>query len=48
MKTLVDLEKKINSELNTKINYSNIKHENLYLNIDSKDLLVLYFVILLV
>tara|TARA_Y100000590_G_scaffold129857_1_gene148373 strand:+ start:374 stop:970 length:597 start_codon:yes stop_codon:yes gene_type:complete len=39
MKNLIDLEKKINSEINTKINYSNIKHENLYLNIDSKDLL---------
>ena len=38
MENLFDLEKKINSELNTKINYSNIKHENLYLNIDSKDL----------
>ena len=39
MNNLFDLEKKINSELNTKINHSNIKHENLYLNIDSKDLL---------
>ena len=39
MENLVDLEKKINSELNTKINYSNIKHDNLYLNIDSNDLL---------
>ena len=29
MNDLFDLEKKINSELNTKINYSNIKHENL-------------------
>jgi len=39
MENLVDLEKKINSELNTKINYSNIKHDSLYLNIDSNDLL---------
>ena len=39
MNSLFDLEKKINSELNTKINNSQIKHENLYLNIDSKDLL---------
>ena len=39
MENLLDLEKKINSELNTKINYSNIKHDNLYLNIDSNDLL---------
>ena len=39
MKNLIDLEKKINSELNTKINVSRIKHEHLYLNIDSKDLI---------
>tara|TARA_B100000029_G_C17437931_1_gene910410 strand:+ start:362 stop:952 length:591 start_codon:yes stop_codon:yes gene_type:complete len=39
MKNLIDLEKKINSELNTKINVSRIKHQQLYLNIDSKDLL---------
>ena len=39
MKNLIDLEKKINSELNTKINVSRIKHEQLYLNIDSKDLI---------
>ena len=39
MKNLIDLEKKINSELNTKINASRIKHEQLYLNIDSKDLI---------
>ena len=36
MKKLIDLEKKINSELNTKINVSRIKHKQLYLNIDSK------------
>jgi NADH-quinone oxidoreductase subunit C len=39
MKSLVDLEKKINSELNTKINNSKIKHKQLYLNIDSEDLI---------
>ena len=32
MNNLVDLEKKINSELNTKINRSNIKHDQIYLN----------------
>ena len=39
MKNLIDLEKKINSELNTKINVSRITHQQLYLNIDSKDLI---------
>ena len=39
MKNLIDLEKKISSELNTKINVSRIKHQQLYLNIDSKDLI---------
>ena len=39
MKNLSDLEKKINSELTTKINDSNIKHKQLFLNIDSEDLL---------
>ena len=39
MKNLIDLEKKINSGLNTKINLSRIKHQQLYLNIDSKDLI---------
>ena len=39
MKNLIDLEKKINSELNTKINFSKIKHNQLFLNIDYKDLL---------
>ena len=39
MKTLSDLEKKINSELTTKINDSNISHEQLYLSIDNEDLL---------
>tara|TARA_B100001123_G_scaffold358792_1_gene413878 strand:- start:704 stop:1294 length:591 start_codon:yes stop_codon:yes gene_type:complete len=39
MNSLVDLEKKINSELTTKINESKIAHESVYLNIDSEDLL---------
>ena len=39
MKNLIDLEKKVNSELNTKINVSSVKHDQLYLNIDSKDLI---------
>jgi len=39
MEKLVDLEKKINSELTTKINFSKIKHGQIYLNIDSNDLL---------
>ena len=40
MINLTDLEKKINSELTTKIKQSDIKHEQLYLNIDSEDILV--------
>ena len=39
MNNLSDLEKKINSELTTKINDSNISHEQLYLSIDNEDLL---------
>ena len=39
MKDLINLEKKINSQLTTKINYSKINHNQIYLNIDSKDLL---------
>ena len=39
MINLLDLEKKINSELTTKINKSEIVHEQLYLNIDSEDLI---------
>ena len=39
MKNLVDLEKKINSELATKIKFSEIKHHHLYLNIDCDDLI---------
>ena len=39
MISLNDLEKKINSELTTKINSSYIKHNQLYLEIDKEDLL---------
>ena len=39
MNNLVDLEKKINSELGTKINTSEIKHNQIYLKIDSEDLI---------
>ena len=39
MNNLSDLEKKINSELTTKINDSKIVYEQLYLNIDNEDLL---------
>ena len=39
MKNLIDLEKKINSELTTKIKKSEIRHGQLYINIDSKDLI---------
>ena len=39
MNSLSDLEKKINSELTTKINHSKIVHEQLYLTIDNEDLL---------
>ena len=39
MNSAVDLEKKINSELNTKINNSKIKHGQVYLSIDKDDLL---------
>ena len=38
MNNLIQLEKKINSELGTKINTSKIKHNFVYLNIDSNDL----------
>ena len=38
MNSLVDLEKKINSELTTKINESKIIHKQLYLIIDKEDL----------
>ena len=39
MINLIDLEKKINSELTTKIKKSEIRHEQLYLHIESKDLI---------
>ncbi len=39
MDSLSDLEKKINSELTTKINESKILHNQLYLSIDNEDLL---------
>ena len=39
MINLIDLEKKINSELTTKIKNSEIRHAQLYINIDSKDLI---------
>jgi len=39
MINLIDLEKKINSELTTKIKKSEIRHEQLYLNIDTEDLI---------
>ena len=39
MDLLQKLEKKINSELNTKINSSKIKHDQIYLNIDSHDII---------
>jgi NADH-quinone oxidoreductase subunit C len=39
MTNLIDLEKKINSELTTKIKKSEIKHDQLYINIDSEDLI---------
>ena len=37
MKNLQDLEKKINSELNTKINKSEIKYNQIYLETDKDD-----------
>ena len=39
MINLINLEKKINSELTTKIKKSEIKHNQLYLNINSEDLI---------
>ena len=39
MTKLENLEKKINSELTTKINSSEIKHNQIYLTIDSEDLM---------
>jgi NADH-quinone oxidoreductase subunit C len=39
MQSLQDLEKKINSELTTKINKTEIRHHNLYIIIDKNDLI---------
>ncbi len=39
MKNLIDLEKKINSELTSKINRTEIKHNHIYLEIDKDDLI---------
>ena len=39
MFSLQDLEKKINSELTTKINTSKINHSQIFINIDSDDLI---------
>ena len=39
MKSLEDLEKKINSELNTKINNTEIKHNQIYIEIDKDDII---------
>jgi len=39
MEDLINLEKKINSELTTKINSSKIKHNQIYLLIDSDDII---------
>ena len=43
MNNLEDLEKKINSELTTKINKSEIKHNQLYIEIDKEDLIDVIF-----
>ena len=39
MNSLEDLEKKINSELTTKVNTTNIKYNQLYIEIDKDDLI---------
>jgi len=39
MINLIDLEKKINSELTTKINKTSIKHDQIYVEIDKDDLI---------
>ena len=39
MNNLIDLEKKINSELTTKINKTSIKHNQIYVEIDKDDLI---------
>ena len=38
MKSLEDLEKKINSELTTKINNTEIKHNQIYIQTDKEDI----------
>jgi NADH-quinone oxidoreductase subunit C len=39
MQNLIDLEKKINSELTTKIKKTEIRHNQLYINIENEDLI---------
>jgi len=39
MQNLIDLEKKINSELTTKIKQTEIRHDQLYITIDNEDLI---------
>ena len=39
MNNLIDLEKKINSELTTKIKKTEIKHNQIYVEIDKDDLI---------
>ena len=39
MINLIDLEKKINAELGTKINNTKIKHNQIYVEIDKDDLI---------
>ena len=39
MNNLINLEKKINSEMTTKIKKSQIRHDQLYINIDGEDLI---------
>ena len=43
MENLINLEKKINSELTTKINSSRVKHNQIYLSIDSNDIIDVIF-----
>ena len=43
MNNLFDLEKKINSELGTKINKSLIKHNQIYVEIDNEDLIDVHY-----
>ena len=42
MITLIDLEKKINSELTTKIKETKIKHDQIFIDIDIQDLISEY------